>query len=400
MISSLSFSTPHFQLWLLHLDENEESKFQDYLYNFENHQRSVNSVRFSPDGRALATASDGGVIFIYLLPPGRPTRFWRRPMCQRMVLCRLVRTTQSDIYDLAWSPSSRELCSVSVDSKVAVWDVTGEKSPLLSTFTSHSNYVQGACWDPADEFLVSQSNDRSCRVYVRKELRRGKKKRKKKKGEEGGKEGKEEAAPPTEWVEQGLLRLACREEGGGEEEEEAGREMSKLVLVASSTPVVPVERKAGQGHRGGGHGGGKREDHVAGEHAPALKQAGTPVGKEREEKKPEETGAVETEVSGVGQEGEEGRQGRMEGEVKEQGEEGPRPGQGGKPASKRTPRLHLFADETVPSFFRRPAWSPDGCLLLTPTGLLPPSGHRGGSERDTTAGGDSAHAQSCPPPGR
>jgi hypothetical protein len=307
-----------------------------------------------------------------------------------MVLCRLVRTTQSDIYDLAWSPSSRELCSVSVDSKVAVWDVTGEKSPLLSTFTSHSNYVQGACWDPADEFLVSQSNDRSCRVYVRKEVRGRKKKRKKKKGEEGGKEGKEEAAPPTEWVEQGLLRLACREEGGGEEEEEAGREISKLVPVASSTPVVSEERNAGQGHRGEGHGGGKRDDHVTGEHAPALTQAGTPVGKEGEEKKPEETGAVETEVSGVGQEGEEGRQGTMEGEVKERGEEGPLPGQGGKPASKRTPRLHLFADETVPSFFRRPAWSPDGCLLLTPTGLLPPSGHRGGPEGGNKAGGGSA----------
>lgn len=38
-----------------------------------------------------------------------------------------------------------------------------------------------------------------------------------------------------------------------------------------------------------------------------------------------------------------------------------------KPSKDRHP---LFADETVPTFFRRLAWSPDGSFLVTPTGLL------------------------------
>lgn len=29
---------------------------------------------------------------------------------------------------------------------------------------------------------------------------------------------------------------------------------------------------------------------------------------------------------------------------------------------------HLFHDETLPSFFRRLAWSPDGSFLLVPAG--------------------------------
>jgi hypothetical protein len=29
----------------------------------------------------------------------------------------------------------------------------------------HKHYVQGVAWDPAGEFLVSQSGDRTCRVY-------------------------------------------------------------------------------------------------------------------------------------------------------------------------------------------------------------------------------------------
>ena len=37
------------------------------------------------------------------------------------------------------------------------------------------------------------------------------------------------------------------------------------------------------------------------------------------------------------------------------------------PAAK---RQRLFLDETMPSFFRRLAWSPDGSLLITPGGLV------------------------------
>lgn len=32
---------------------------------------------------------------------------------------------------------------------------------------------------------------------------------------------------------------------------------------------------------------------------------------------------------------------------------------------------HLFHDETLPSFFRRLAWSPDGSFLLVPAGMDP-----------------------------
>jgi hypothetical protein len=42
-------------------------------------------------------------------------------------------------------------------------------------------------------------------------------------------------------------------------------------------------------------------------------------------------------------------------------------------------RHRLFLDETMPSFFRRMAWSPDGALLLTPAGMLPPTSEAGSS---------------------
>jgi chromatin assembly factor 1 subunit B len=42
------------------------------------------------------------------------------------------------------------------------------------------------------------------------------------------------------------------------------------------------------------------------------------------------------------------------------------PATGGAPA-----KTYFFLDETVPSFFRRLSWTPDGSLLLTPTGAMP-----------------------------
>jgi hypothetical protein len=37
-------------------------------------------------------------------------------------------------------------------------------------------------------------------------------------------------------------------------------------------------------------------------------------------------------------------------------------------------KVRLFLDETLPSFFRRLAWTPDGALLITPGGMCVPQG--------------------------
>lgn len=34
-------------------------------------------------------------------------------------------------------------------------------------------------------------------------------------------------------------------------------------------------------------------------------------------------------------------------------------------------KQHLFHDETLPSFFRRLAWSPDASFLVVPSGIFP-----------------------------
>jgi WD40 repeat protein len=69
------------------------------------------------------------------------------------------------VYDLTWSPDSTHLASGSVDNSVIVWDFAAGKT--VQAFKDHSSFVQGVAWDPRDRFIVSQSCDRSLRVYSR-----------------------------------------------------------------------------------------------------------------------------------------------------------------------------------------------------------------------------------------
>lgn len=76
-----------------------------------------------------------------------------------------LRGHSSDVYDLAWAPTSASLFSGGVDGSTIVWNI--EKAKPAQTLYDHHNYVQGVSWDPQDEFLVSVSCDRSARVYSR-----------------------------------------------------------------------------------------------------------------------------------------------------------------------------------------------------------------------------------------
>ena len=65
------------------------------------------------------------------------------------------------MFDLAWAPDASALLSGSIENICVLWDVDAGKSRLR--LENHSHFVQGVAWDPARQFLASQSADRSCR---------------------------------------------------------------------------------------------------------------------------------------------------------------------------------------------------------------------------------------------
>jgi protein HIRA/HIR1 len=91
----------------------------------------------------------------------------------------------TDVTDLAWSPEDRYLASVGLDSQVLIWSGYTLGAPLvlkincllnygaivslfeerIRRIDQHHGFVKGVCWDPVGEFLATQSDDRSVKIW-------------------------------------------------------------------------------------------------------------------------------------------------------------------------------------------------------------------------------------------
>uniref|UniRef100_T1IMQ8 Uncharacterized protein n=1 Tax=Strigamia maritima TaxID=126957 RepID=T1IMQ8_STRMM len=156
----------HVLIWLVNIAANGQIEV-DFVSDLARHNKAVNIVRFSPDGKTLATGDDEAVIWLWKLSEkgmqdmfmddseSENKEYWR-PL-------RSLRTHVQDICDICWSPDGRFLISGSVDNTAILWNV--QKGRLVKILSDHKGFVQGVAWDPRNEFLATLSSDRSCLVY-------------------------------------------------------------------------------------------------------------------------------------------------------------------------------------------------------------------------------------------
>ncbi|XP_044719938.1 putative WD repeat-containing protein C26H5.03 [Hirsutella rhossiliensis] len=137
----------------------------EYLSTLSKHNQAVNVVRWAPKGETLASAGDDGNVILWV-PSDLPSsnfgsdgqddkESWRaKHMC---------RSSGAEIYDLAWSPDAVHFIIGSMDNIARIYNA--QTGTLVRQIAEHSHYVQGVTWDPSNEYIATQSSDRSVHIY-------------------------------------------------------------------------------------------------------------------------------------------------------------------------------------------------------------------------------------------
>lgn len=138
------------------------------LCHLSYHSGTIHTVRFSPNGKWLASGADDKVICVYHLDPDPPAHgagFGNNepPPVENWKIVKRLIGHDNDVQDLAWSYDSSILVSVGLDSKIVVW--SGYTFEKLKTISLHQSHVKGITFDPANKFFATASDDRTIKVF-------------------------------------------------------------------------------------------------------------------------------------------------------------------------------------------------------------------------------------------
>lgn len=119
----------------------------------------------------MASSADGGEVMLWEpAEPGAAAPQWGN-LCEDEGEATWRRLStfkgygkESDVMDLCWAPDGSALATGSIDSEVILYPAEGKKrGEPAGRFKNHKHFVQGVAWDPAQQFVVTQSADRTCR---------------------------------------------------------------------------------------------------------------------------------------------------------------------------------------------------------------------------------------------
>ena len=137
------------RFWELNVQEESGLKVTPtYQYDLAGgHTKTVNCVRFSPNGQFLASGGDDQLVIIWQLK-SVPVEFGKLEEKIQWGQPRQMRGHVGDVMDLCWSNDSNYLLSGSLDSSAILWSISTSKFGKVQTLEGHKKFVQGVAMHP------------------------------------------------------------------------------------------------------------------------------------------------------------------------------------------------------------------------------------------------------------
>ena len=148
-------------------NESDESNHSvpKSLCEMSNHLGCVNSVRWSIDGKWLASGGDDAIVMIWQIKyQGVSKSSFGGTTHEQWGCLHMLRGHNGDILGVNWSLDQKYLASCSVDNTIIIWNAK-DLPQKVSSIAGHQGLVKGVTWDPVGKYIASQSDDRSVRIW-------------------------------------------------------------------------------------------------------------------------------------------------------------------------------------------------------------------------------------------
>ncbi|MDV3351987.1 hypothetical protein D0962_30315 [Leptolyngbyaceae cyanobacterium CCMR0082] len=128
------------------------------LNEFKEHQAPVYGLAFNPSGRVLASASDDRTIKLWHVNPDGSLKKGESGKSSTITLD----GHQDRVWHVKFSPDGRQLASTSLDNTVKLWTSSGT---LVTTLNGHDSGTWGIDFSPTGDVLASSSDDATVRLW-------------------------------------------------------------------------------------------------------------------------------------------------------------------------------------------------------------------------------------------